>query len=1097
MKKVVAKTFCALAVFVLIVTLLTTVAFADRVDDYSKPGALNKTTIDSADILEMLLDAEPCSAEREYLELYGEYKIECGAHIPTSVVSIGGDVETGKISVIASKYEYIAQNGAEVIFLPVSVSFEGVNVSFSPLDSDRFIAELIVPTGAEKVSVAFEAEFEISEAIANSILNKAYFDAQEWKSRLAEKEEEYENALINYNASLELYEEYLVALAEYRSTLLLYEEYLAEKTAYDKKLVRYNTYLREYEIYESDVQKYLDYENALKTYSESYAAYQQYLKDKEKYPEMLSKYNQYLERIEAVRIQLAIIDGTKIDSTSLKRSVYHAILGNVVTEVIANKDAIANNAVGVAPETVDAAGLATENLRKLYKGYFALTDEASKYSYYLLNYEAFRSNFTTLFQTLDKMYQNSKVRLALKEMGIQEKYEILLAQLYYVVNAINDFPVQNYDKTAVYNSSYVINSVTKANPLSILGGNPYMTDSGKATPLTTGYPEKVEEPVLTEMEEPVKPRPVTEPIAPEAVELPGDAPTEVLHPGEPPRAILNPGNPPTPYPVPAAIENLIFAYDEGWLGSSPRESVVGAKKIKTRRVVEKQLLNVETFKVEFRSESGELLCTAYADKGTYAEYFGALPEKAEDEVALYEFDGWVDAYGNFVDVTDIQSNLVLYPYFSKSLKSYTVTWNVDGRLTSQTLLYGQTPVPPFTPTKEDNEMFEYIFLGWDKTIVSVTGDVTYTARFRAERLYTCEDGSSVAVSKTGEGFFIDCSDTYDMLFDLSKIIPRAKNYGSITVVSRSVSLTVPEETVRAMAEIGAVKISIGTSIVSGGSGYSLTFNIYDAEGNVILPKTVRSAASSSDDIKIKATVPLSLSDADNVKFFYLVDGERRLVRATYDAGKLSASLVSGITYYAIIEYKVNLLTDGKIPIRVTETAKIGDFVLVEKGEVPKGITVESIYYIDVDNVKHPIADGGFYMPVGGASVGVDYRVDNYTVTFIADGKVVYSYTAKYGDTVIPPVAPYKMADDEYAYVFIDWLPEISAVTEDVVYEARYMMQELKKEEKPDGLQIEASLFNSIMKIGFLVFYGGLVFLPVFVIVICKVMAVSFRKRSWH
>lgn len=1086
MKKLIAEILCVTVLFVLIFTLLTTVAFAERVDDYSKPGALNKTSLDSADILELLIGKEACSAEREYLELYGEYKIEYGSHIPTSFVSIGGDVESGEISVIAHKYEYIAQNGAEVTFLPISVSLDGVNVDFSPLDLDRFIAELTVLSDAEKVSVIYEAEFEISEALANSLLNKAYLDAEVWKNRLKEKKEEYEKAIAIYNENLELYEEYLVALAEYRSARQLYEEYLFEKKAYDKKLLRYNAYLRECEIYESDMQKYLDYEKELKEYGEKYAAYQQYLKDKEKHPEMLSKYAQYLEKIETVRTQLAIIDGTKVESTPLKRSVYYAVLGNVVTEVIANKDAIANNAVGVAPETVDAAGLATENLRKLYKGYFVLTEEASKYSYYLLNYEAFRSNFTTLFQTLDKMYGNSKVRLALKEKGIQEKYEILLAQLYYVVNAINDSPVKNYDGTSVYTSSYVVNSVTKATPLSILGGSPYMQDYQKATPLTTGYPEKVEEPILIEIAEPVKPTPVTEPVAPDTVEHPGDAPSEVLHPGDVPRVVLNPGDPPEPYVAPDVIEDLILAYEAGELGSSPRESVVGSKKIKTSLTVEKRLGNVENFKVEFRSESGELLCTAYADMGSYAEYFGALPEKAEDESAVYKFAGWVNADGEAVDVTDIRSDLVLYPSFSKELKSYTVSWNIDGKLTTEILLYGEMPVCPVTPTKEDNEVFEYIFSGWDKKIVRVTEDVTYTARFKAERLYTSQDGSSVVISRTEDGFFIDCSDTYDTVFDLSKIIPRAKNYGSITIVSRSCKLIVSEESVSAMEQIGAVKLSVGTSLVFDGSGYSITFRAYDKDGNEL----------SSDEIKIEAVIPLGLPDASNVKFFYLADGERRSVRAFCDGGELSASFVAGVTYYAVTEYKINLLTDSKIPIRVTQIAKIGEFVSVELFDIPKGVTVESVYYIDANDVKHIIDGNGFYMPLGGASVGIDYRVDVYTVTFIADGKPVYTITANYGDVVTPPPAPEKIADGDYSYVFADWLPKIAIVTGDAVYEARYMKAELPEEETPDGLQITPALLNTVMKVGFFAFYGLLVFLPVLFLIIGRAVSVSLRKRNY-
>ena len=62
---------------------------------------------------------------------------------------------------------------------------------------------------------------------------------------------------------------------------------------------------------------------------------------------------------------------------------------------------------------------------------------------------------------------------------------------------------------------------------------------------------------------------------------------------------------------------------------------------------------------------------------------------------------------------------------------YTVTWDVDGKLTTETYYYGQTPVFTGSTDKAPTAEYTYIFTSWDKEITTVTGDVTYTAQYRA------------------------------------------------------------------------------------------------------------------------------------------------------------------------------------------------------------------------------------------------------------------------------------------------------------------------------------------------------------------------------
>lgn len=71
------------------------------------------------------------------------------------------------------------------------------------------------------------------------------------------------------------------------------------------------------------------------------------------------------------------------------------------------------------------------------------------------------------------------------------------------------------------------------------------------------------------------------------------------------------------------------------------------------------------------------------------------------------------------------------------LDIYTVTW-VAGDETRVTRWYhGMTPSFDGTPYKSPDKNYSYVFVGWDKEITPVTGDVTYTALFdKTERVYT-------------------------------------------------------------------------------------------------------------------------------------------------------------------------------------------------------------------------------------------------------------------------------------------------------------------------------------------------------------------------
>ena len=108
--------------------------------------------------------------------------------------------------------------------------------------------------------------------------------------------------------------------------------------------------------------------------------------------------------------------------------------------------------------------------------------------------------------------------------------------------------------------------------------------------------------------------------------------------------------------------------------------------------------------------------------------YNGTPTKPATAQYAYTFAGWDK------DITTVTDNETYTAQFDQVLRSYTVTWIVEGVEQTQTYNYGETPVYNGTPTKEADSQYTYTFAGWDKEIVAVTDNQTYTATFNAEQI---------------------------------------------------------------------------------------------------------------------------------------------------------------------------------------------------------------------------------------------------------------------------------------------------------------------------------------------------------------------------
>ena len=133
------------------------------------------------------------------------------------------------------------------------------------------------------------------------------------------------------------------------------------------------------------------------------------------------------------------------------------------------------------------------------------------------------------------------------------------------------------------------------------------------------------------------------------------------------------------------------------------------------------------YTVVFKNWDGTILSSKtyhWGDKVTAPKN----PTKAADKTYTYTFAGWDK------DVVNCAGNATYTATYTSVYIDYTVTFkNWDGTvLSTKTYHYGDKVTAPANPTRPDDDENIYTFAGWDKEVVSCTGDATYTATYAAE-----------------------------------------------------------------------------------------------------------------------------------------------------------------------------------------------------------------------------------------------------------------------------------------------------------------------------------------------------------------------------
>lgn len=136
--------------------------------------------------------------------------------------------------------------------------------------------------------------------------------------------------------------------------------------------------------------------------------------------------------------------------------------------------------------------------------------------------------------------------------------------------------------------------------------------------------------------------------------------------------------------------------------------------------------------------------------GTTPAYLGDIPTQKSSAQYDYVFKAWDKA------LAPVSGPATYTATYSSTIRSYSISFVGDGGavLQNSTYQYGDTPVyTGNTPSKAASLASTYTFQGWDKDIVPVVGETTYTAQFSSTTnqyvvTFTNYDGSKILEQQT-------------------------------------------------------------------------------------------------------------------------------------------------------------------------------------------------------------------------------------------------------------------------------------------------------------------------------------------------------------
>lgn len=474
-----------------------------------------------------------------------------------------------------------------------------------------------------------------------------------------------------------------------------------------------------------------------------------------------------------------------------------------------------------------------------------------------------------------------------------------------------------------------------------------------------------------------------------------------------------------------------------------------------------------SYLITWMDDAGNTLHTEQVPYGATPVYPNGTPVKAATAQYTYHFTGWTPA------VTPVTGPATYQATFGETVNQYTITFvDEDGetKLYAKDFDYGATPVyGGEIPTKAGNAQYSYTFAGWDKEVVSVTGQATYKAT------YTATANRYTVTWVYGNGTE---DATVEVQYGAAIVVPEdpEKVGHTFSGWSPEVPETMPAENQKFTAQwtvnqypitwtddegntLRQHQVSFGETPVYPGetptkaatAQYTYSFTGWTPEVVAVTGPATYQAAFSATVNKYRIT-------------FVDEDGTTTLYEADFDYGAMPEYKgdIPAKTGNAQYSYTFNgwdeeiVEVTGTATYKATYTETVNEYEVVFKDDdgsilkdgvkYPYGTLAANIQKpaepTKASTAQYSYVFASWSPEIADVTAGATYTatytetVNTYTITWLNDdGSVIDTTTVEYG-TVPTHDDPAKTADD-YTYEFLGWTPEVVAVTEDTAYTATY------------------------------------------------------------
>ena len=437
-----------------------------------------------------------------------------------------------------------------------------------------------------------------------------------------------------------------------------------------------------------------------------------------------------------------------------------------------------------------------------------------------------------------------------------------------------------------------------------------------------------------------------------------------------------------------------FSYEfTGW--SPALEKVTGDK---TYTATFKS--NTREYWVSWVDHNGSVI--KEAEKVAYGTTPTAPADPVRNSSAQYDytFAGWTPK------VDAITGDTTYKATYTESLRSYTITWVIDGVSDTTTVKYGDVPTHA-DPTKAETDAYTYEFTGWDTTPVAVTGEATYTAQFKATK-------KSYTITWVIDGV----SETTSV------------EYGEMPTHADPTKASTPEFSYTFTGWSPAIKAVDGEATYTAQfkeakRSYTITFVNHNDE--VLYSADFEYGATPAYD----GETPVKAGDA---QFSYAFTGwDPEIAKVTGDA-TYTAQFEESTNVYTVTwkNYDGTLLeTDENVPYGTTPEYN---------GATPKKPSTDQYEYV-FENKWTPAVD----KVTGDVTYTAQFtaKVIKYTVSWVdGNGNLLYADEVEYGTVPVYDDVrggtPTKNATAQYTYTFNnEWSPKVVAVTGKATYTAQF------------------------------------------------------------